>query len=138
MRPPQISRYFRLALVAGLVLCANFTTQAAISVTEAPAQSSDVDYSKFSEDADARTVESNTKTRLEAKKRAKRNSTVLNILIVAGPVLLLIICALLFVWSKSNKRGQTHARSVMKEFKRAEAKRRSRGGPTQELDPRQW
>ena len=138
MRSPPILRYFRLALVAAVVLGANLTTEAAISVTDAPAQSSGVDYSKFNEDADSRTVESNTKSRLEAKKRAKRNSTVLNILMVAGPVLLLIICALLFVWSKSNKRGKTHARSVMKEFKRAEAKRRSRGGPTQELDPRQW
>lgn len=138
MRSPQILRYFRLAVVAAFPLGATFTTEAAISVTDAPAQSSSVDYSKFSEDADPRTVESNTKSRLEEKKRAKRNSTVINILLVAGPVLLLIVCALLFVWSKSNKRGKSHARSVMKEFKRAEAKRRSAGGSTQELDPRQW
>lgn len=137
----QIRRRLRrtfLPLLVAFASSGDMVADAALSIQDAPPQNSGVDYNQFHEDPDSRSIEAETQYRLSSKKQGTANSNIAGIVSVAGGAIFLVACALVFAWSKSDKRGKVHARSVMKEFKRAEAKRRSSGGSTQEVDPRQW
>ncbi len=124
------------APLLALALCQALPTAAhaalGFETNTSPSEKPAVEQSDFTE-SNAQIYEKQRALRLDQQKRAKMRSQARNVAIIVGPVLLIILVAVLYARAKTGD----PKRSTRRKLKQAEVRRRS-GGPEQVLDPRQW